>query len=219
MGACDFSTCDNFNGSRSKLTRSAREVGREHLVSAGRQCVSFSSPSCTTYQRVKSTDCEQQTCLCYTPITSSSKGLFSTARDHCSPLSCDGRRSRVLSIQHPNPRMPELRFWLSCSAIDSRVFRHLQDMRLLYLPSGTLECETGKLDSCDRDRLRVDITDIVGQDPYPMLILSPAAPPAIGFSAQKTYPSGSICPGDSEFSATVPAAAHFLRLSCVQQHS
>ncbi len=74
-----------------------------------------------------------------------------------------------------------------------------------YLPSGTMECETGTLDSCDRHSLRLsaDTTDIMTQDLYPKLMLSPAAPQAIDSSVQKPYPSGSICPGDTELFALV----------------
>src|SRR5260370_18332189 len=74
-----------------------------------------------------------------------------------------------------------------------------------YLPQGTMEGETVTLDSCDRHSLRLsaDTTDIMTQDLYPKLILSPAAPQAIDSSVQKPYPSGSICLGDTELFAMV----------------
>ena len=89
-----------------------QEVGREYLVPAGYQCVSFSfllrspflpfSHGYATY--LVNARSERPTHLCDAPDKRSSGGLPSPERDHLAPTSRVARRSRVLSLLHANPR-------------------------------------------------------------------------------------------------------------------
>ena len=53
---------------------------------------------------LNTTPSERQTCLCDTPDPSRPRRLSSPSRDHRPPPSRDTRRSRVLSVLHPNSR-------------------------------------------------------------------------------------------------------------------
>jgi len=100
------------SGSKSAISAKRRTRGplSEHLVSAGRQCVSFSSllQSPALSAREKTTYSERKTRHCDAPDLSSSRRLSSPSRDVALYLNVTlARRSRVPSILRAN-----LRRWL-----------------------------------------------------------------------------------------------------------
>ena len=118
MALCDSSTCDKFNGSTAKWfkidqigkksdgnTWYQQDVGayRSHLSHYPSISLFALSPGCATYL-VTPTHSESPAYLCDAPDESSSRRLPSPKRDHRAPTGRVTRRSRVLSLLHPNPR-------------------------------------------------------------------------------------------------------------------